>query len=49
MRRGPFLLLVFTLCYLTRIFYAEYLWADEGLWFTAAQEILRGKTLYREI
>lgn len=49
MRRAPFLLLVFALCYLLRIFYAELVWADEGLWFTAAQEMLRGATLYRHI
>lgn len=33
----------------TRIFYLSYVWADEGLWFTAAQEMLRGKALYTEI
>ncbi len=48
-RRSPFLLFVFLLCLLTRIFYAGFVWADEGLWFTAAQELLRGKTLYGEI
>jgi hypothetical protein len=34
---------------LLRIFYAGHLYQDDGLWFTAAEEILRGKALYREI
>jgi 4-amino-4-deoxy-L-arabinose transferase-like glycosyltransferase len=34
---------------LLRIFYAGHLFEDDGLWFTAAQELLRGKALYREI
>lgn len=29
-----------------RIFYAGHLYEDDGLWFTAAEELLRGKTLY---
>ncbi len=44
-----FLLAAFLLCALTRIFYFPFVWADEGLWFTAAQEMLRGKLLYRQI
>jgi len=34
---------------LLRIWYARNLYQDDGLWFTAAEEILRGKALYREI
>ncbi len=49
MRRVPFALLLLALCFLLRVFYASLVWADEGLWFTAGQEILRGKILYREI
>src|SRR5688572_448460 len=32
-----------------RILYSGHLYEDEGLWFTAGEEILRGKALYREI
>lgn len=35
--------------FLLRIFYARHLYQDDGLWFTAAEEILRGKALYSEI
>jgi 4-amino-4-deoxy-L-arabinose transferase-like glycosyltransferase len=35
--------------FLLRIFYSTHLYQDDGLWFTAAEEILRGKALYREI
>ncbi|HST21535.1 MAG TPA: glycosyltransferase family 39 protein, partial [Blastocatellia bacterium] len=35
--------------FLLRIFYSGQLYEDDGLWFTAAEEILRGKALYREI
>lgn len=35
--------------FLLRIFYSAHLYQDDGLWFTAAEEILRGKRLYREI
>ena len=35
--------------FILRIFYARHLYEDEGLWFTTAEEILRGKALYREI
>jgi hypothetical protein len=48
-RRRSFFLLLFGTCLITRVFYFAYVWADEGLWFTVAQEMLRGKILYREI
>ncbi|MFY9556100.1 MAG: glycosyltransferase family 39 protein [Blastocatellia bacterium] len=35
--------------FILRIVYAGYLYEDDGLWFTAAEEIVRGKALYREI
>ena len=35
--------------FLLRIFYAGHLYQDDGLWFTAAEELLRGKALYRDI
>ena len=35
--------------FVLRIFYAGYLYEDDGLWFTAAEEILRGKALYSAI
>ncbi|MFP5262106.1 MAG: ArnT family glycosyltransferase [Blastocatellia bacterium] len=35
--------------FLLRIFYSTHLYQDDGLWFTAAEELLRGKALYREI
>jgi 4-amino-4-deoxy-L-arabinose transferase-like glycosyltransferase len=35
--------------FLLRIFYARHLYQDDGLWFTAAEEVLRGKALYGEI
>src|SRR6266571_2338153 len=34
---------------LLRIVYAGHLYEDDGLWFTAGEEIVRGKALYREI
>jgi 4-amino-4-deoxy-L-arabinose transferase-like glycosyltransferase len=34
---------------LLRVFYSSHLFQDEGLWFTAADQIARGKTLYRDI
>jgi hypothetical protein len=34
---------------LLRIFYSAHLYQDDGLWLTAAEELLRGKALYREI
>ncbi len=35
--------------FILRIFYAGHLYEDDGLWFTAAEELVRGKALYREI
>lgn len=35
--------------FLLRVFYAGHLYEDDGLWFAAAEELLRGKALYREI
>lgn len=35
--------------FILRIFYAGHLYEDDGLWFTAGEEIVRGKSLYREI
>jgi len=35
--------------FVLRIFYARYLYEDDGLWFVAAEEILRGKALYSAI
>ena len=32
-----------------RIFYAGHLYEDDGLWFTAGEQLVRGKALYREI
>ncbi len=49
MPRARFALLLLATIFLLRIFYAGYVWADEGLWFTAAQELLRGKALYSQI
>src|SRR6185436_9120310 len=40
---------IIAVTFLLRIFYAGHLYQDDGLWFTAAEEILRGKALYREI
>jgi hypothetical protein len=51
LRASPlaFAALLFGIVFLLRIFYASYAWADEGLWFTAANELLRGKSLYSQI
>ncbi len=38
-----------SISFVLRIFYSGHLYQDDGLWFTAAEEILRGKALYREI
>jgi hypothetical protein len=35
--------------FLLRIFYAGHLYQDDGLWFTAAEEVLRGKALYSDV
>lgn len=40
---------IIAITFLLRIWYARNLYQDDGLWFTAAEEILRGKALYREI
>ncbi len=40
---------LFVVSFFFRIFYVGSLLGDDGLWFTAAEEILRGKALYREI
>ncbi|HVG18637.1 MAG TPA: glycosyltransferase family 39 protein [Blastocatellia bacterium] len=45
---GMFLALALV-TFILRIFYSTHLYQDDGLWFTAAEEILRGKALYREI
>jgi len=40
---------IIAITFLLRIWYAGNLYQDDGLWFTAAEEIRRGKLLYREI
>ena len=35
--------------FLLRIFYSNHLYQDDGLWFTAAEQVLDGRALYREI
>src|SRR5215468_11239421 len=42
-------LVVAAVSFILRIFYSGHLYEDDGLWFTAAEEITRGKALYREI
>ncbi len=44
-----FFLALLILSFLLRIFYSGNLYEDDGLWFTAAEEIVRGKALYGEI
>ncbi|MEW6206810.1 MAG: glycosyltransferase family 39 protein [Acidobacteriota bacterium] len=44
-----FFLALLSISFLLRIFYSGNLYEDDGLWFTAAEEILRGKALYGEI
>jgi len=48
---GPLKLFAILLAaaFLLRIFYSRNLYQDDGLWLAAAEEILRGKALYREI
>jgi len=41
--------LVVIITFILRIWYAGNLYQDDGLWFTAAQEMLRGKVLYAEV
>jgi hypothetical protein len=43
------LILLALVSFVLRIFYSGYLFEDDGLWFTAAEQILRGKALYREV
>ena len=40
---------IFALSFILRIAYAGHLYEDDGLWFTAGEEILRGKALYGDI
>jgi 4-amino-4-deoxy-L-arabinose transferase-like glycosyltransferase len=40
---------IIAITFLLRIWYVGNLYQDDGLWFTAAEEMLRGKALYREI
>jgi hypothetical protein len=42
-------LVVAAISFVLRIFYSGHLYEDDGLWFTAAEELTRGKALYREI
>jgi len=44
-----FFLALLVVSFLLRVFYSGNLYEDDGLWFTAAEEILRGKALYGEI
>ncbi len=41
--------IILAVSFILRIAYSGHLYEDDGLWFTAGEEILRGKTLYREI
>ena len=41
--------IVAAVTFILRIFYVGHLYEDDGLWFTAAEEIVRGKALYSEI
>ena len=43
------LVIIAAISFILRILYAGHLYEDDGLWFTAAEEIARGKALYREI
>jgi dolichyl-phosphate-mannose-protein mannosyltransferase len=42
-------LVVAAVSFVFRILYSGHLFEDDGLWFTAAEEIIRGKALYSEI
>jgi 4-amino-4-deoxy-L-arabinose transferase-like glycosyltransferase len=44
-----FAAIIAALTFILRIAYAGYLYEDEGMWFTAAEEVLRGKALYGEV
>src|ERR1051325_7532581 len=37
------------LAFLLRVFYAGHLYQDDGLWFTAGEEVARGRALYRDV
>lgn len=41
--------IIAVLSFVLRIFYAGHLYEDDGLWFAAAEEIVRGKALYSGI
>ena len=41
--------IILAVSFALRIAYAGHLFEDDGLWFTAGEEILRGKALYRDI
>jgi 4-amino-4-deoxy-L-arabinose transferase-like glycosyltransferase len=43
------LISVAALNFVLRIFYSGHRFQDDGLWFTSAEQLLRGKVLYREI
>src|SRR5262245_63990625 len=40
---------VAVICFVLRIAYVAHLYEDDGLWFTAAEQIIRGKALYSDI
>jgi len=40
---------ILAVSFILRIAYSGHLYQDDGFWFTAAEEMLRGKVLYREI
>src|SRR5437879_4799323 len=42
-------LVITAIAFILRIFYVGHLYEDDGLWFTAGEEIARGKALYSEI
>ncbi|MEW6206812.1 MAG: glycosyltransferase family 39 protein [Acidobacteriota bacterium] len=46
---GLFFAALLALTFLLRLSYASYLFHDDGLRFTVAEEMLRGKALYREV
>ena len=52
LRRGVIIgvfAVVVLITFLLRIFYSGHLYQDDGLWFTAGEELLRGKALYRDV
>ena len=40
---------VVAISFILRIFYANHLYQDDGLWFTSAEQLLDGRALYSEI